>query len=374
MIIRFPITKKKRSSSDDERLIYEAYFLCDEVEQVYIENDYVNVIYNGDNDKKIISNVQHLLESWSKTRSLEPNIIKDNRTFVKQNKQNFLTEFSREGLYLKGDIVLLEEAFVKIFRKKAIEYGAVLRKYPSLINKELLERSRYIYNFPQNIYRVSELNHSVADINSFREALEEEISTDHLFTNTEKFLQPCVCYHAYDEISKDLPQMNGIDPFIISSTGKCYRHEHKREISPTRNIDFLMHEIIYFGYEQQISDFRNKLIEMTWDTFLELGFNGYIVTATDPFFTYEDTGRSFYQIAGALKYELIFSPNEDIKVALTSFNNCKDVLCNIFNIRQNNEPLFSGCTAYGIDRWIQAFIYTHGTCSKKWPKVIQELL
>lgn len=68
------------------------------------------------------------------------------------------------------------------------------------------------------------------------------------------------------------------------------------------------------------------------------------------------------------KYELV-AVTEKKDVSIASFNDCGEMLCERFHISgEDGLPLYSGCAAFGIDRWVQVFLQTYGRNRKDWPK------
>lgn len=68
------------------------------------------------------------------------------------------------------------------------------------------------------------------------------------------------------------------------------------------------------------------------------------------------------------KFELIVSTQCGREVSIASFNYCQDMLCSKYEIKgAEGAALFSGCVAFGIDRWKEAIIDVHGRDFMEWP-------
>ncbi|MNG22340.1 Amino acid--[acyl-carrier-protein] ligase [compost metagenome] len=77
-----------------------------------------------------------------------------------------------------------------------------------------------------------------------------------------------------------------------------------------------------------------------------------------------------------MKFELIASFDEgSTEFSIASFNNMKHSLCQSFGIvNEEQEALHSGCTGFGIDRWVYGFALLYGSDAKEWPEdVINQL-
>ncbi|MBU8772110.1 hypothetical protein [Cytobacillus oceanisediminis] len=375
MEIYYPLKKLPRKI-DVGYLLESLYYLSESIQQVFIEEGNIKVVTNIDNEQEILTKLERLIDKHKTLRKLPKKIIKSNQSESTKSKKAFsFAEINNSGLLLKGDSVFLPDIFEKLFRNIALKYSANLRKYPSLLSKEVISQSGYMSHFPQNLYRVSEVKHTSEILENWN--INNDIESGDYFQNNDFFMQPCVCYHVYNEVSKDSSNAKDCcegDLVVYSAGGKCYRHEHQQRLSDIRLRDFNMHETVFIGQEDMVQKLRLSLIQDTWDLFEELGFIGYIETASDPFFIGNDNGKTMYQLAGDLKYELRIKLENDIDFSLSSFNLCGDVLCKAFKINSQGKSSFSGCAAHGLDRWIQGFLYTFGADSNRWPKFVREMI
>lgn len=369
MEVRYSL-ESVQNQIDREILLDQLYYLSRNIQKVAIEDDYIVMTFQGDQEAVILDKLDQLIHKLTQWRKIPIKVLKDN-TASQPNKANHTELKNLDSDLLREEVVYLYEIFNTLLRKVALNNNAKLRKYSSLLSKDLIIQSGYLSHFPQNVFRMSNIEHSQEIINEFKTDIEQDGDASSHFSHTDYFLQPCVCYHVYHEY-RNTTQHSDLE--VITTTGTCFRNEHRLKISPFRYRDFTMQEVVYIGEDQAVQNLRMKLLEEYWGLFEELGFSGYIQTAKDPFFISDDMGKSMYQLAGDLKYELRFSLGKTIDFAITSFNLCGDVLCKSFNIQQQGRGLFSGCTAHGLDRWVKAFVLMHGTDSKNWPSMIRELV
>jgi hypothetical protein len=130
-----------------------------------------------------------------------------------------------------------------------------------------------------------------------------------------------------------------------------------------------MREIIAVGDDELVEKLRNDMMERVSLWMKELGLEGSIETASDPFFTSESKGRLLMQQMLPLKYEVQLRVDPDGRsVAAASFNNHEQHFGKAFSIRQSSgEPAHSGCVAFGWERWVIAFVNKHGADAASWP-------
>ncbi len=268
-----------------------------------------------------------------------------------------------QGYYDENDIFLLEK-IDQLITNIAVQHGATLRDYGSVYAANIMERCNYHKNFPQNVYAVSHIPHNYATIKEIREDTSPRIDPRH-FVHDGAYLQPCVCYHCYDELTELKP-----GPTVMTMKGRCFRHEIQWKLNSFRRNEFVMREIVFIGPDDFVESKRINIMDQIWDVFCEIGLYGQVVTARDPFFHYDDMKtKGAVQLMADAKYELEYQSHSGKTSSIASFNNCQDTLCEKFSIRDSETDKFlhSGCVAFGIDRWRSAIIEEFGNNPKDWP-------
>jgi len=134
-----------------------------------------------------------------------------------------------------------------------------------------------------------------------------------------------------------------------------------------------MREIITVGTPQTVEMVRGELMMRVDAWTKELGLDGAIEIATDPFFTAESRGRMLMQQMLPLKYELRLRASEDGRtIAAASFNNHHDHFGKAFRIKlESGHPANTGCVAFGWERWVIAIVNQHGADERNWPSTVR---
>lgn len=297
-------------------------------------------------DKVLVTNkVEDITKLKHASTNFNPFIRKQNAIKVEQCLRNHIMQFSKD-------------------------IASEVRRYPSMIPFSVLEKCDYIGSFPQNLLMISEFPHD--------KSILEEIRVNHnTGPNTrlsEYVLSPAVCFHCYEEMSNQTIQT----PLVFDMEGNCFRHEAPWRVGKHRLREFTMREIVYFGTPTYVEETRRNIMNLVWDWFNELGLIGSIVTASDPFYYSEDSNKGQHQIFTETKYELvadILEGDEVVSFSIASFNNVRETLCDKFNIKDNkDELLFSGCVAFGIDRWVYVLLAKYGDELECWPEKIKDIL
>jgi seryl-tRNA synthetase len=367
MIFRYRLSTEKRRNIA-KQLIDSVYYLSDRVTEVRIgEADELEVAYAGEDLDAFQAKLDRYLNISLQTRFSAKTVTHDNRGAIqlKAGSSDMAQYLSVGGLRLEGEVVLLEQAFDRIFREMAEKHGASLRRYPSFLSSAQIKNSGYLQHFPQNIYGICEIPHEYDHLQHYRNQINQAQGTSDLLQHNGLFLQPCVCFHVYEELARSGQSTDDLQ--LFTAVGHCYRHEHRSRLSEIRLREFYMREIVYVGKADRVVQMRAQLIEETWALFAELGLRGFIESATDPFYYAEDNVLQFYQSSSALKYELRLATDDQPDFSIASFNLCGHVLCQAFGVDRCGEETHSGCTGFGIDRWIQAFLAVHGHSAAHWP-------
>lgn len=350
-----------------ERLPY----LSEVIRGISYNNDEnaVNLIVNESDTSaeqmiELEASYQDLCNCLENIRVIKKRIIKNNlgQNLIIQSNENTTANSN----YMDETDILLNEQFDKEFTRIAIKHGAELREYPTVLDKKNMYRNQYHIHFPQNIYGVMSVPHDYKTLNNFRIKAQQK-TYDGYFVFKGEILQPCICYHCYEELQgKRL--INGI---MLTGKGRCFRHEIEWRIDNFRRREFTMREIVFIGKEDWVVQSRNRIMEDVWCLFESLGLKGRIETATDPFFFGQDLlTKGTYQMMSNAKYELIVTTLSGKEVSIASFNYCQDMICSKYEIKDREEvALYSGCVGFGIDRWKEAFIDTHGRDLKNWPNM-----
>jgi seryl-tRNA synthetase len=265
---------------------------------------------------------------------------------------------------LCGVPLALLRYFDSVARAWARDLGAEEHQYPSLIPLATLARAGHPQSFPQHLTVATHVGGSLAALRAAAE-WPEALRAEHLAPPAHA-LAPAVCYHCY---AQRQGRTLAPQPLVVSAVGRCFRYEsgHLRPLE--RLWDFTMREIVVFGSEAEVEDARRALIGRASRLMRELALDGRIETATDPFFTRESAGRRLVQRLRALKYELRLTLDDGGRsVAVASFNHHQDFFGQRFDVRQQSGAYaHTGCVAFGLERWVLAFLTQHGLDERAWP-------
>jgi seryl-tRNA synthetase len=276
---------------------------------------------------------------------------------------------------LEGVPLALFRYFDRVFTEMGDTWDASPILTPTLIPTRVLSRCDYFRSFPQNVTFASHLHEDLAVIDSFRSRHE---TLDDLDANAladmdvpEVCLSPAVCYHVYHlHQDRSLPA-SGTAHAIC---GKCFRYEAGNTSDLRRLWDFTMREIVFMGSRERVLQRREVGIRKMSDFLDAHQLAGEIRTASDPFFIAPDAAaKTYFQLSSETKYEVSLMLPGNERVAVGSLNYHTDFFGRAFAIEVDGSgPMHSVCIAFGLERWVHAFLAQHGVTPADWPEVIRE--
>jgi len=347
-------------------------YSIEDIMNCYLDEKNSEIIIETERESADCARVaEHLIQAELQRRVFKPRVIRNNNGRSEERDQLEVSEvFSvdfEHWITLPDQGQRVISLLLAYIDAMADPLGAKRRVYPAMIPRETMEKCGYLHTFPQNLYLVNQFPHNFDVLNAVRSA----DSIDLLTRPSEYVLSPAVCFHCYREFTNaELP-----DGVVVSADGTCFRHEAAWRVNHFRRKEFKMREIVYFGSEPTVQRIRLQLLDKTWEWFNALRLTGKIETASDPFYFIEDHPKASHQLFHQMKYELVVMLGNGESFALASFNIVGGTLCEAFNIRVacTREP-YSGCAAFGLERWAYALYVQYGPDMERWPRAIRKTL
>lgn len=253
-------------------------------------------------------------------------------------------------------------------------FGALERRYPTLIPTAVMQRCGYFQSSPQLMMFVSRLHADVETYRDFRaEAAEGVDLAARLRSHCDDFdhcLPPTMCFHTYHELAdRPLPAAT----LAVTAQGKSFRFESRYRRSLERLWDFTIREIVFLGSREHVLTSRRRLMEQICTLVDSLGLGGRCEVATDPFFAGSDTvERVWSQQLLELKYELRLPLDATRDVAVGSFNFHEQFFGSSFGITADAEVAYTSCAGIGLERLTYAFLCRYGLAPDGWPAEVRK--
>jgi seryl-tRNA synthetase len=235
---------------------------------------------------------------------------------------------------------------------------------PPTLSLRTLERGEYFTSFPFWLTAVSHLPDD-------EEALEQVATAGATAARaalraSDVALPPALCYHVYERFAgRRLTTTR-----LVTLHGTCWRHERSRLTPLERQWAFTMREVVCLGSPEDVEDFRQRAMRVAGALASRLDLDAGFLVATDPFFAPTARGKALLQRVKGLKHELALPIGGERSTAAASFNNHEQFFGEAFGIRlESGEPASSGCVAFGLERWLLAFLVAHGADRVAWPSL-----
>jgi hypothetical protein len=287
-------------------------------------------------------------------------------------ERGWVVELGRGQVTLRGlalDLLeFVDDAFVRRIGGPA---NARREYYPGVMATERLNRTNHFSSFPEHVQFVTHLREDLDLLDQFARELREAGGwTPAVLAKLPRpmaepviALNPAVCYHCY--ASAENTKLDG-DGFVATARSRCHRYESGNHATLARLLDFTMREVIYVGKPDFVKRERDAAVQRVRELVEAWGLACWMETANDPFFTNDYEVKAAFQRQNDMKYELRMPlPGGSVAVASSNFHSV--TFGKAFRITAGNRPVCTGCSAFGLERWIYAIFAQLGVDPSRWP-------
>jgi seryl-tRNA synthetase len=251
---------------------------------------------------------------------------------------------SRGLATLGPDEVAIRDALEERILGWAAECGAEPAIYPSLIPVEGLDRLDYFRNFPHLGVMTAGIAEHALETGIDEAGTVETIAPEQL-EPARYALPSAACFNVYLSMAGE--RIDGARR--ITTGANCFRREDHYD--DTRLLGFYMREIVCVGVRGAVLDhlatFKPRVLAFAE----ELGLPLRAEPSSDPFFD-SSGARALMAQLFPVKEELVHD-GESGEVAIASLNFHRNFFGERCGITlADGSPAFSGCVAFGIERWI----------------------
>lgn len=250
-----------------------------------------------------------------------------------------------------------------MFVRLAARCGAVEHRFPTFIAADVLGRLDYFRSFPHLATFPVTLDGDPANLQAFVDGTPLDAQGRlHLTRHAalRDVLTPAACYHCY-------PSLQGRalnEPTRMTTLATCFRRE-AHYLPLQRQWSFSMREIVCVGSADEVTafiiDHRGKVEPLLQKLAIKAAFEH----ASDPFFNPRRNPKYIAQKLDPVKTEIVFGGN----LAIGSLNLHRNYFGEAFGIRRDGQAAFSGCVAFGLERWLYALFSSHGPNVANWPNL-----
>jgi seryl-tRNA synthetase len=262
---------------------------------------------------------------------------------------------------LSGKLLELYRRLDALFLSWAGECNASEYLFPTFISASELARLDYFRSFPHLVTFPVVLDPAEENLKRFSEGA--PIDSDGLVRMTtmapiRDVLTPAACYHFYVQFQGERLEA----PRYVTTRATCFRRE--AFYSPLeRQWSFSMREIVCIGTADEVKQFLKQFQDRVDLFFTRIGLPVEWKDATDPFFNPSRNPKYVLQKLDPVKTEMVYKTD----LAIGSINFHRNYFGEAFQISREGKEAFSGCVAFGVERWIYAVLNQFGPDESHWP-------
>jgi len=284
-----------------------------------------------------------------------------------------LIESGVAGVYGHGEVFeRIRDRLTALVSEMASSSGAQKLTFPPVVPRRALETNGYVGNFPHLAGSIFGFEGSESDAitQSERAAAHEDWSE--FQSQTDLMMLPAACYPVYPAIAERGPLEPG---GLVIDIGGSWVFRHEPSLDPARRQIFRMHEIVRIGEPDAVAEWRSEWAQRGVQMFRELGLDGELENANDPFFGRYGRLLAANQSAEELKWELLVPITGTEPTACASFNHHLDHFGEVWGLKLSDGSLaHTACAAFGQDRIVLALLRIHGLEPEKWPATVRARL
>lgn len=266
---------------------------------------------------------------------------------------------------LSGPLLALADRLDRSFVAMAQSWNAREYRFPTFVSAAQLQRLDYFRSFPHLVTFPVHLDPDEANLERFARApLNDRGEVELAATRpVREVLTPAACYHIYiHEQDRTLDRAQ-----YYTTRNTCFRREEY--YAPLRRQwGFSMREIVCMGTLDEVKEFLATCRAQVDGLLAAAGLAIEWTVATDPFFQPWKNAKYVAQRINPTKTEAVFGGD----LAIASVNLHQDHFGHTFAIARRGAPSFSGCVAFGVERWLHAIIAAHGFDAARWPSFLME--
>lgn len=293
-----------------------------------------------------------------------------------------LAEFTRTFLRplgpgqwaLIGPAARLRAALDAQLRAIAAEVDAEPWHLPSIeVASDLLAVSGYFASHPQHVTFGYHLPPDFPKLRAFADAARAPgfagVADGHPLRPAGFILEPFVCHNVYRALRDTRVDVGR----AITALGCAYRYEGFRFLPLLRQWEFSMREVVLVGDAAYVDGRRLRLLELAQAMVTTLDLDASVAPATDPFFVSEAGSARAFQALQSTKLELSLALSPTRATAAASFNLHGDHFTTPMAITTGSNgtrrPTETACVAFGLERWMAAFVARWGAEPAGWPEL-----
>ena len=380
------ITESEIRKQGINRIIKHISTKKEDVDESKKEDDKQNINAAGEppedlNEKDLTFSVTKITPGEIIARSGEFETYFEGDVTEKAIELGWIKAFPGRGQWFYGpQMTALQRVFEKILIDNIIEkLGFDECLFPKLIPIPTMDKMRYLDGLPEGMYYCSAPKRDPEVFNKFKNelAINREVPMDLLKSGLKDpayVLAAAQCEPFYEFLSHEVIDEKDLPIKFYDKSGWTYRWESGGAKGIDRVHEFQRIELVWIDKPEETSEIRDSTLELSHELATKLELEWYTEIGDDPFYLegrkVENRGIEFPDVP---KYEMRLKvPGQEKGVAVVSANVHGTHFTEGFSIREaHKHTLWTGCTGFGLTRWLFGFLAQKGFDENNWPELIK---
>lgn len=231
------------------------------------------------------------------------------------------------------------------------------------VSLETLARTGYLASSPYRLTLASHLGDDATLLESIAGAQDPVAALRSTTLEAVIALPPAICCQVYAALAGSRLDA----PRTITGQGTCWRHRGSAYEPLSRDWAFTMREIICVGDAETVERFRRLGIRLAERLTRRLCLLSAVKLAPDRSRDPAAHRGAHVPRLRRLKHELHLPLDDHRTLVAASFSNHGHFFGDAFDIRlADDSPAASACIAFGLERWVLAFLAAHGPDPDGW--------
>ena len=313
---------------------------------------------------------------------------------VEAEKRNWLKRYPGRGqwIYTPPMAALLRALAQLIVEKVAKPLGFSEWAFPRLVPMDVFRKlTTYLEHLPDGVFYVCVPPRDPSAFAEFKReyALRRVVRTDLLkqvLGDPEYVMEAIQCTAFYQYFSGEIVRLEDLPVKAYEIQGGwTWRNEAGGVEGLVRTNEFLRLEMVYLGSPEEVTEIRNKIVDLTLEIIdKDLDMEWRVVAGAPFYLSPQEASKRMIDISHKNKV-----PTLDIEVYLpyrgsreeaewleiTAASYHRDFYVSNFKIKEaKGRDLWTGCTGHGITRWAAGFLARHGFDFDDWPKEVKRII
>ena len=264
--------------------------------------------------------------------------------------------------------------------------------FPRLVPMEVFKKlTTYIEHLPDGVFYVCAPPRDPSAFEEFKReyVLRRELRTDLLkkvLGEPSYIMEAIQCTAFYQFFSGEIVRIEDLPVKAYELLGGwTWRNEAGGVEGLVRTNEFWRLEMVFLGTPDQVTELRNKIVDLTLDLLdRELDMEWRIVAGAPFYLSPQEASKRLIDISHVnriptLDVEVYLpyrGPREEAEwLEITAASVHRDFYVKNFRIKEaKGREIWTGCTGHGLSRWAAGFLARHGFDYDDWPKAVKQII